>query len=234
MGIFDDLNNTLFISDLPDNAYRPNDNILITVYGNQDANTNFYVPKQVHGTDIVEVSEPSDPIAIADATYTLKINCPIAARTADCLPIVLFTDDEDSYCMAIHAGWRGYRSNIIGLAVAKMRELGVDLQKIKAFIGPAISAQAFEIGPEVFRELEDCGILDLEQLALCSTKGVEDRWHFDLQQAGVLQLHDLGVAPDNISVYRECTFGLKDKWHSYRREEKLSGHNFLCIEKISS
>ena len=56
--------------------------------------------------------------------------------------------------MAIHAGWRGYRSNIIGLAVKKICDLGVDIKDLKVFIGPAISAQAFEIGPEVFENLK--------------------------------------------------------------------------------
>ena len=72
MGIFDDLNKTVFISDLPDNSYRPNENIEISVYGNQNTRSDFYVPKQVHGTEIVEVNDTNDPIVVADATFTLK------------------------------------------------------------------------------------------------------------------------------------------------------------------
>jgi polyphenol oxidase len=237
MAYVDSFGRTNFLKRIKDGSFSPTPNIKIEVSGIAGFNKNSaYIPKQVHGTEIVEVLSSDDPTKEADGSYTFSYDCPVAVRTADCLPLVLYSPDSDAPCMGIHAGWRGFASNIIGIAQDKIKKLGFEPGSLHVFIGPAISAASFEIGPDVLAQILKSKILLPDQFALCSLKGCDDRWHFDLQQAAVLQLINLGVKSKNITVYRDCTMLSPSKWYSYRRESKkskqLSGHNFLSIQKI--
>ena len=49
---------------------------------------------------------------------------------------------------AAHAGWKGALGGIIEATVAAMRTLGAKPERIAAAIGPSISQDAYEVGPE--------------------------------------------------------------------------------------
>ena len=239
MAYTDIFGQTNFLKNIEESSFYPAPHIKIEVAGKAGFDReSAYIPKQVHETNIVEANSPADEIKEADASYTGSFGCPIAVRTADCLPLVLYSMNPDDPCMGIHAGWRGLRSNIIGIGQTKMKELGVKPDSLHVFIGPAISAASFEIGPEVLTQILESKIISSDKFALCTLKGIDDRWHFDLQQAAVLQLIELGVKSENITVYRDCTLLSHDKWFSYRKETNenrtLSGHNFLSIQKLKS
>jgi YfiH family protein len=190
----------------------------------------FFCPKQVHGTKILKVESIDDSIEEADASYTFSKKNPIAVRTADCLPLLLFTDSQANPVMTIHAGWKGFAKGIIPKALNKYKSLLIDQIEIKCAVGAAISQESFEIGPEVLEKLKDFGNEYNVDFSSFTQKGKEDRWHFDLQLAACSILTLLDIAPENISVIRDCTY-LTPKWHSFRREKKLAGHNFTVIEK---
>jgi YfiH family protein len=71
--------------------------------------------------------------------------------TADCIPIALARDSEDSPAVGIlHAGWRGLLAGIVGNGVR-----AVGARDIAAAIGPSIGPCCYEVGDEVatpFRE----------------------------------------------------------------------------------
>ena len=133
--------------------------------------------------------------------------------------------------MAIHAGWKGYSQNIISKGLNLFKKLQTDAAPLKVFIGPAISRESFEIGPEVLETIRSSKVTSEDELLICSEKGTSDRWHFDLQQAACLFLLSQNVDAKRISVIRECTV-LNEKWHSYRREKQLCGHNYTIVEKV--
>ncbi len=98
--------------------------------------------------------------------------------------------------------------------------LGVAPARLMAFLGPAISIDAFQVGPEVRGAFED-SVLDgdhrqrvREQFRPSSAGG--DRLQADLYGLATAELHALGVG----QVFREdfCTFGDRERFYSYRRD----------------
>ena len=70
----------------------------------------LFEQRQVHGSDVREVAVGDDPEAIADvegdALVTRADGIAVAARTADCVPI-LIAHPPTGHVAAVHAGWRG-------------------------------------------------------------------------------------------------------------------------------
>ena len=196
--------------------------------------------KQVHGTEILRAdaqltSPDTSTRSEADGIWSNQKNLAIAVRTADCLPILFAASDEQDhykYVMAVHAGWRGLVSGILPQAVTVLREQNPQLKfsSLVACIGPAISREQFEIGPEVIAEMLDKKFdLDTTAMAFTISKGRGDRWHLDLAIAATLQLMQMGLEPSHIEVIGACTKSLPGVWHSYRREGKGCGVNWSWI-----
>ena len=94
--------------------------------------------KQVHGARVVEA--PDGPAPEADGQWTRERHRPLALLTADCLPVVLAT--EDARCVGIaHAGWRGLAAGVLESLVSAMPVRGAS---VVAWLGPAISAAGIE------------------------------------------------------------------------------------------
>ena len=194
--------------------------------------------RQVHGTEIVATSaltlpsiESAARIA-ADGLYSVD-GQRIAVKTADCLP-VLMAATQSPFTQAVHAGWRGLTDGILFNAVKIARD-HQPLNQCRFVIGPAISREAFEVGPELVDALksETCGLLPNTWM-LPLSKGKTDRWHVDLSLAATLQLLILGVEPEHIEVIHACTvLDTKDGkflWNSFRRQGKGCDSNWSWIQ----
>ena len=199
---------------------------------------------QVHGTGIVEAGQftsfTTTERSHADGIYTNQ-NLVIAVKTADCLPILL-ASTETRFAMAIHAGWRGLTSGILLNAInVAMQFTKVD--SLIACLGPAISQEAFEVGPEVIERLRQPTLaFPNETWMLAVSKGKNDRWHVDLQVAAAIQLYRAGLISSNIEVIRSCTqreikraadvinHDVTPAWHSYRRDGKSCGSNWTWVQ----
>lgn len=192
--------------------------------------SSFFCPKQVHGIDIIEVHSHSDPVSEADACYTFNEAVTLAVKTADCLPVILYTSAKHDPVMSIHAGWKGFSKNILKKAFNKYIDLKKSDSRCEVLIGPAISRKNFEIGPDVYEMIQSSEALGPSDFHACTTKGARDRWHFDLQQAACLSFNSLGVGTENISVIKDCTFE-NESLHSFRREKNLCGHNYTLVKK---
>jgi YfiH family protein len=102
--------------------------------------------EQVHGIDVVEntghaVAQPPR----ADAAVAFEPGRVCAVMTADCLPVV-FTDIDGRRIGVAHAGWRGLAG---GVLEATVDALQAPPGRLLAWLGPAISQPAFEVGAEV-------------------------------------------------------------------------------------
>lgn len=198
--------------------------------------------KQVHGITVVQAQDSATSNQVitrseADGVWTNQSGISIAVKTADCLPVLFAACDRQKsqykYVMAVHAGWRGLVAGIFPKAVQTLmtQNPNVDPSSIVACIGPAISREQFEVGPEVVEAvMQESFELDPTAKPLAISKGRQDRWHFDLATAAALQLMETGVQPNQIEVIQACTNSLPGIWHSYRREGKGCGSNWSWIE----
>jgi YfiH family protein len=175
---------------------------------------------QVHGCAIANASNRADFTNNRPAD-ALVSNAPaqlLAIRTADCIPILLATDDG-RFVAAVHAGWRGIVANIIQHAGDELRRIaGSTCAKLLAAIGPCISKPHFEVGPEVLSHFEQ---------AFGSTAPIDrspdGKGHVDLPRAAYLQLLACGLSPDHIDITDRCTFRDADEFFSHRRDRGVTG-----------
>ncbi|MCX6124611.1 MAG: peptidoglycan editing factor PgeF [Proteobacteria bacterium] len=191
--------------------------------------------KQIHSSIAIEANDNSRAFSAvgheihrpeADALWTRASGVSVAVRTADCLP-VLFSGNSGAKVAASHAGWRGLTSGILLNTLAKFKDKNASLC---VCIGPAISRERYEVGPEVIEALGHPKMnLSVNSIMLATSKGRQDRWHVDLQIAAALQLIEGGVRPEQIEVIQACTYNNTENWHSYRRKAEGCGSNWAWI-----
>ncbi len=171
---------------------------------------------QVHSTDVVKVTEaPCDGAATADAMVTAVPGHALAVLTADCQP-VLFADAKAEVIGAAHAGWKGALNGILEATIEAMERLGARRGKINAVIGPSISLEAYEVGPEFRAKFVD----DDPTCEKFFAEGADDRFHFDLTGFGLMRLENAGIAA--AEWIGECTYSDADRFYSYRRSVHLN------------
>ena len=193
-----------------------------------------FMPHQVHGTEILQVkqAEPwkgmADDLEGVDALITDVTGVCIGVSTADCIPVLLY-DEAHHAAAAIHAGWRGTVKRIAAKAVESMRDsFGTHPEELKAVIGPGISLEAFEVGDDVYNQVQEEGF-PMEKIArrypakLPSFGGIEGgfKWHIDLPLCNRLQLGKAGVSQIELSGI--CTWQQSDDYFSARKLGVNSG-----------
>ncbi len=171
-------------------------------------------PYQIHSPDAVIVDEPwpAQHGPKADAVVAARPGIAVAVNTADCTP-VLFADPKAGVVAAAHAGWKGALSGVLKWTVAAMEEAGASRQNISAAIGPTISQEAYEVGPE-FKERF---VAEDESYARFFIPSERDGHHmFDLPAFVELRLEEAGVGEiENLNL---CTYADETRFFSYRRK----------------
>lgn len=168
---------------------------------------------QVHGTVCLDLSSVGTETAPeADASMTRVPGQVCAILTADCLPVILCSDDGTAVGAA-HAGWRGLLSGVIEATAEAMAQPGACLM---AWLGPAIGPSAFEVGAEV-REafmVEDAA----SGSAFKPRSEAEGKWLCDIYALARLRLARLGIH----RVYGGdlCTYRETEQFFSYRRDKQ--------------
>jgi YfiH family protein len=162
--------------------------------------------EQVHGT---RVATPGDVAsAPADALVTDRPGVVCAVLTADCLPVAFAALDGSEVGVA-HAGWRGLAAGVLEATVARF---AAPPDRLLAWLGPAISQGAFEVGGEV----RDALMKGDPGSYACFAPNVRGRWQADLYGLAGRRLKRLGLA--SVSGGGRCTHGEPDAFFSYRRD----------------
>lgn len=112
--------------------------------------------RQVHGRRVQALDADTPDGKEADAAWTDAPGVACTVLVADCLPVLLATADGRSVAAA-HAGWRGLagagQPDGLGVIEALFTHWpaasGPARTGIWAWLGPAIGAEAFEVGEEV-------------------------------------------------------------------------------------
>lgn len=163
--------------------------------------------EQVHGTLVVNADAASCRPQ-ADACIARHRAAVCTVMTADCLPVLL-CDRRGSVVGAAHAGWKGLAAGVVEAAVQAMQ---VAPQELMAWLGPAISQQAFEVGVEVRAAFVEAQ----PQAASAFVQGRGGKWLADLYTLARMRLNALGVT--QIYGGNFCTFSEPERFFSFRRD----------------
>jgi YfiH family protein len=156
----------------------------------------------------------------ADAIVTGEPNVLLTIRVADCVPVLLASEDG-RMVGAAHAGWRGIVGPVIAKTVRTLHEEGASPEKLVAAIGPCISVEHFEVGEEVAAEFMQ------QDLAMAVKPQPGKKPHLDLQLAVKVQLERAGVT--RIDTHNLCTFRDATEFYSHRRDNGVTGRMAAVI-----
>lgn len=160
---------------------------------------------QVHGTRVVIDPAAGDE---GDAALTRTPGVVCAVMVADCLPVLLCSDDGREVAAA-HAGWRGLAGGILESTIAAFDAAPGQLS---AWLGPAISQDAFEVGAEVreaFLQADEASAADF-------SPNENGRWQADLFGLARRRLAAAGVG--SLFGGGLCTYTEPARFFSYRRD----------------
>jgi polyphenol oxidase len=167
---------------------------------------------QVHSPDCVHVAEPwRGERPKADAMATATPGLALGVATADCGPL-LFVDPGAHVVGAAHAGWKGAVGGVIESTLAAMEGLGARRKNVSAVIGPMLSRDNYEVGPEfVARFLAE----DAANNRFFAPSRRPEHAMFDLPAYNLARLERAGVGrAESLGL---CTYADERRFFSYRR-----------------
>lgn len=210
--------------------------------------------KQVHGHEVLQLDTALADGQQADACVTTLKQLACTTMVADCLPVLLCTDDG-SVVAAAHAGWRGLAgSNVMGttsqdgvlesahasmnaLIHASFRPLQQQIRalyaiKVIAWMGPCIGPNAFEVGPEVRAAFER----SQPEAAQCFIAIGAGKYLADLSGLARLRLKALGITQiyGNDGSAPWCTVGNPSRFFSHRRDAGVRGNGFGTTGRMAA
>ncbi len=161
----------------------------------------------------------------ADGIISNEKNLFLEITTADCYPVFLRDEKTGSFGI-VHAGWRGLEKEVVKWAVVALETVfEAKPRDISAYIGPGISAKNYEVKNDTAKKFSKWP----EALAKKNKK-----IFLNLEKIIEEQLEDAGIKGENIKKSGECTYDLKNKYFSARRDkpEKIQAMlSFIGIKK---
>jgi YfiH family protein len=183
-----------------------------------------YLVSQVHGAAVAIGEGPPEELKgqEADAIVGVRRGTAVAVRVADCVPILL-ADPSTGLVAAVHAGWRGVVSGVVGAAMRELEARGVRRATVLAAVGPHIGPCCFEVSAEVG-----------ETIATASSSAAVDRRigekaYVDLRAATHAQLEANGIEASRIDDVSGCTRCDALRFFSFRRDGTAAGRHVGVI-----
>ncbi len=174
---------------------------------------------QVHQNKVQVVERPGRTEGY-DAQITNKRGVFLTVSVADCTP-VLIHDERNDAVAAVHAGWRGTTMGAVTNTLKQMKRVyGTNGRFCKAFIGPCISFDVFEVGEEVAVNFD---------AAYKRFDEEKKKWFVDLKEANKRQLLDFGISSGQIEISEYCTVKNNDLFFSHRKEKGKTGRMLAVI-----
>ncbi len=150
------------------------------------------IAHQVHGSAVHDLDQWDGAALEGDALVSTRTDLALCVLVADCVPLLLADSRGPRFGVA-HAGWRGLTGGVIAATLAHFSVP----EDVCAVIGPHISADRYQVGPEVAAHFTSVpGAL---------THDVGDRSRLDLGLVAFERLLAAGVPERNILVCREST-----------------------------
>ena len=168
--------------------------------------------EQVHGIEVYRTGHDESPQLPprADAAYTAQPGIVLSVLTADCLP-VLFASQDGREIAAAHAGWRGLLGGVLEATLAAFKS---PRTQIIAWLGPAISQSAFEVGHEIRTAFVQHSPNARSAFVPSVRAG---HWQADLYELARQRLAAHGL--HNVYGGNLCSYSDPESFYSYRREK---------------
>jgi YfiH family protein len=176
--------------------------------------------RQIHGCREVVVGrgqdDPAGELEAADILITGQPGVGLLIKQADCQAVILY-DPGRRVVANVHCGWRGQVQNILGTAVARLREgFGCRPADLYAAISPSLGPCCAE-----FRHFRREFPPELWSYQV--------RPHyFDLWRLSLDQLQAAGLPASHLDLAGLCTRCRADDFFSYRRN-KITGRQGTVI-----
>lgn len=162
---------------------------------------------QVHGTCVTTVTEAdkgkgahryAEAIQATDGLVTTATDLPLALVFADCVPLFFCAKDHGVIGMA-HAGWKGTVGNIVSSMADEFARLGVPEQDVEMYVGPAITAEHYEVDRRV---LDAVNAVSSEAYATSVHNESESHANLSLQRVNetLAVERNMGVMQSNLST----------------------------------
>lgn len=209
----------------------------------QSAKFRWITVTQVHGNEITILNEKTildntdEEISrtASDSIITNLENIIIGVRTADCIPILIYTP---SAVAAVHAGWKGTFLEIATKTINKIIELySVNTNDIKVVIGPSIKYCCYEVDInfiDMFRKKFIEPTIKIDNFIATKNNGNQDnKTYIDLAGINHSLIKDTGVLDKNIEHINICTHCNYLDFFSHRRDKGETGRMLNIIGKYS-
>jgi YfiH family protein len=157
---------------------------------------------QVHGDEIKVVDSITSVVPTCDGLITITPNLALAVMVADCIPLLLLSNEAVG---AIHVGRAGLVNRIALKAVQEMRSLGAI--ELHAILGPSICGSCYEVPFQMQQDV----IAEHPRAFATTRKGTPG---LDLAKALAAELVAAGVSYEASTI---CTFE-DDMYFSHRRQ----------------
>ncbi len=175
--------------------------------------------EQVHGTAVVR-ARPG-VLSEADALWTDERDTWIGIRTADCVPVLLCSEDG-ARVAAVHSGWRGTVARIGAAAVATLAGPGAPAETLRAAIGPAIGVCCYEVSEELAGRFADAFGAEVVRRG-------GPRPHLDLRLAVRRTLVQAGLREAHVEDVPGCNACDPGRFFSHRRDRGGTGRHLAFI-----
>ncbi|MFC5523753.1 peptidoglycan editing factor PgeF [Polaromonas jejuensis] len=202
--------------------------------------------QQVHGCEVLALEAASPDGQPADACVTAQRRLACTIMVADCLPVLLTTEDG-AVVAAAHAGWRGLAGagvtglmggpGVLASVYASFRALAQaerahSAPETIAWLGPCIGPSAFEVGAEVKAAFEavqaGAGLLFVDIGGGKYLANLPALARLRLQAMGVTRIYgNDGSAP-------WCTVSNPSRFFSHRRDAGVRGNGFGTTGRMAA
>ena len=166
-----------------------------------------------------------------DGFLTKRKDIVIFTFYADCLPIFVY-DKKNKVIGVWHSGWPGTFKEMIKSGLDKMKEIyKTNLKDVLMGLGIGMQQKYYEVGIEFYEKFSDKFGKETEFIKKSfywneNTK----KYHFDNTKFNEIMALKLGILKENLIISNEDTFD--PRFHSYRREGKMSGRATAMISFI--
>lgn len=176
------------------------------------------IGNQTHSNKVVIINKKNYKNPIGDALITTSSEYALGVLTADCAPILIFSNLKNIVGV-IHAGWKGVYSGIIENFVKVFLSFGDIPENLKICVGPTIGQKSYEVGIDLFEKFYE---LDKRYENYFIKSKVKDKFFLNL--AGLIKNKFIKLGAKEVVIINEDTFKNNNLYFSHRYN-KLNGIN---------